>query len=259
MCLILLAYRCHPRYPLIVAANRDEFRARPTTALNFWPDAPQILGGRDEMGHGTWLGVTTRGRLAAVTNYREPGAAAGARSRGLLVSNFLRQFTPAENYLRNLDKSGSAYGGYNLLAGSREGLYCQSNRGAKTTRVNPGVHGLSNRLLNTPWPKIRRGRAALESILKTEAISDPEALFALLGDRTIAPDDQLPDTGVDRAWERQVSPLFIAGRTYGTRSSALLYIEHGGRVRFMERTFEEQAGEIVATATRRFTFFSGTR
>ncbi len=158
MCLIVFAWRQHPDFPLIVAANRDEFYERPTLAADFWADHPEVLGGRDLKEMGTWLGITRKGRFAALTNYRDPlHVRADAPSRGWLVRDFLTGERGAEDYLARLRDRGAAYNGFSLILGDAAGLYYYSNRGEEgPAALAPGVYGLSNHLLDTPWPKVRR-------------------------------------------------------------------------------------------------------
>lgn len=238
MCLILVAYRQHPRYPLIIAANRDEFYERPTRQAGFWEEAPDLLAGRDLLRGGTWLGVNRDGRIAALTNYREPHQADPmAPSRGDLVSSFLTGTPGHEEFQDRLKREGGAYHGFNLLFGTPGNLSCYSNRSAGIVRVEPGVHGLSNRFWNTPWPKVVRGRNALRRLLQAENLS-PAALLDLLHDQTPAPDEELPETGVGLEWERLLSPMFIVSERYGTRSSTALLVDAEGRLTFAERRYE---------------------
>lgn len=239
MCLILLAYKIHPDYTLALAANRDEFYARPTSRADFWEDAPRILAGKDLKEGGTWLGVDRSGRFAAVSNYRDPGSdKADALSRGHLVSDFLRgQQTPAD-YLDKLPLKGEEYRGFNLLVGDRQELGYYSNRSKAARMLAPGLYGVSNHLLDTPWPKIQRGKKRLSELLARNRAVDPEAILEILGDRTIADDEQLPDTGVGLAMERILSPIFITSPHYGTRSSTVLLIDRDEQVSFIERSFD---------------------
>lgn len=239
MCLIIFAWQAHPRYRLVLAANRDEFRDRPAARADFWPETPGLLAGRDLKGGGTWLGVTREGRLAAVTNYRDPRSyREGAPSRGHLVTEFLRGDLSPATFLDGLRHGGEGYNGFNLLAGDREELWYYSNRGGAPAEVAPGIHGLSNHLLDTPWPKVERGREALARLLAGGREPATEELFALLADRAQAPDQFLPDTGVGIERERLLSPLFIDAPGYGTRSSTLLLVGHDGAVTFIERSFD---------------------
>ena len=188
MCTLLLAYRAHPRYRLILAANRDEFYDRPTAAAGFWDDAGEVFGGRDLRHGGTWLGVNAAGCIAALTNYRDPAENFPHRlSRGHLVSDYLAGGSSGESYLATLRGKRAAYNGYNLLFGDMERLYCYSNRTDDAATIEPGVHGLSNHLLDTPWPKVAEGKEALARLLTAEKIPEEE-LFAILGNRRLAPD-----------------------------------------------------------------------
>ena len=240
MCLVIVAIDAHPKYSLVIAANRDEFYARPTAPALFWPDAPQVLAGRDLREGGTWIGVTRTGRIAAVTNYRDPESIkVGSPSRGNLVSNFLLGREHPVQYLEQLSPDADRYSGFNLLVGQREDIYWYSNQAKETRKLSPGIHGLSNHLLDTPWPKVKKGSEALGRIL---AAGDPfaEELFQLLMDRAAAPDDSLPDTGVGLELERMLSPVFIASPGYGTRSSTIILLDSNGSITFMERSFSIQ-------------------
>ena len=253
MCLILLAIDTHPDYHLILAANRDEFLDRPTAPASFWDDAPEVLAGRDLKGGGTWLGITTTGRLAALTNYRDlRSLRPDAPSRGGLVSDFLRGSMSAAAYLDYLEEKGSAYNDFNLVFGDMQSLNWFSNRGNRHALLSPGIHGLSNEFLDSPWPKVNLGREALERIAAAGGRVRPEELFTILADRTMAPDHLLPDTGVGIERERMLSPLFIASPGYGTRSSTVLLVDREGRVTFSERTFNAEPDQ-ERTVTRRFT------
>lgn len=242
MCIILLAYETHPFYRLALAANRDEFYDRPTLQAAFWEDAPGIIGGRDLAGGGTWLGVGVGGRVAAITNYRDPASKkTDAPSRGLLVSDFLRADdaeTPRA-YLERLATRASDYDGFNLIVGDRQEFYYFSNRaGGGPQLLEPGVHGLSNHLLDSSWPKVERGKRALSELLAHGDAISTEAVFQFLADRTLVADESLPDTGVGLEVERVLSPLFIASPVYGTRCSTVVLIDRNENVTFIERTFD---------------------
>lgn len=252
MCLILLAHEVHPAYPLVVAANRDEWFHRPTLAARFWPTAPRIVAGRDLMQGGTWLGVTTAGRFAALTNFRDPAAhRADAPSRGALVSDFLAgQASPAD-YLRHIAVDAARFNGFNLLAGVPGSLGYVSNRdGAQVRALPPGVYGLSNHLLDTDWRKVRRGKTRLREVLAAPAPSFDE-LFDVLGDTSIASDDDLPATGVPLERERLLSPAHLRGGEYGTRCATVLVIGRDGRARFSERSFDRD-GTILGVVREEF-------
>ncbi len=247
MCLIAFAYHCHPRYRLIVAANRDEFYRRPTAPAGFWPECPQLLAGRDLEQGGTWLGITRGGRFAALTNYRDPTAhKANARSRGGLVRDFLCDGQEPEVYLRQAFAAGREYNGFNLLIGEGDKLWYWSNRGAAPAEVTPGIHGLSNHLLNTPWPKVAKAKDGMAACLTGPDEALPARLFALLADDASAPDAALPDTGVGLEWERTLSPIFIASPDYGTRSSTVILAGYDGQVWFCEKSWPGGAERVFA-------------
>lgn len=253
MCLILVAWRAHPGYPLVVAANRDEFFSRPTDAADFWRDAPQVLAGRDLQGGGTWLGVTRSGRFAALTNYRDPAALkAAAPSRGELVSSFLRGVETPEMFRHRLEATGTGYNGFNLLFGTGGSLHYYSNCGDTGGELGAGIYGLSNHLLDTPWPKVAHGKSALA--LALDALPDDAALLALLRDDRIAPDDALPRTGVSLEWERLLSAAFVHSADYGTRSSTILLVDNQGNVSLDETSFDAQVRQI---GRRHFSFRLG--
>jgi len=238
MCLVLIALDSHPKYSVIVAANRDEFYDRPTAPAAFWADAPSVLAGRDLKAGGTWLGIDRQGRLAAVTNYRqgerEPPA---GRSRGHLVSDFLTGDTGAREHIERVRSEAGLYNGFNLIAGDAGGLFYYSNRGGGIRSLAPGVYGLSNHLLDTPWPKVAATKSAFGTLLKDEASQLTADLFTLLSDRGRPADGLLPSTGVGREWERLLSSAFIASEDYGTRSSTVVLVGRDGSIVFVERSF----------------------
>ncbi|MCA9688837.1 MAG: NRDE family protein [Myxococcales bacterium] len=247
MCTLLFAHRAHPDLPLVIAANRDEFYGRETAPADRWRDAPGVIGGRDLEGGGTWLAVHEDGRWAALTNVREPGRViAGAPSRGALVRDFLieKRRTPGA-YVVDVEAKKAAYNGFNLVVGDFAAgtVFYVSNRGGPPTPVMPGVHGVSNALLDSAWPKVTRGRHRLAAVVARGASLEERDIFALLGDKTQAPDDELPDTGVGLEWERRLSPIFLQldGVDYGTCSSTLVTVTAGGTVRFVERTVSPRA------------------
>jgi uncharacterized protein with NRDE domain len=238
MCLILLAWRVHPEFPLVFAGNRDEAYERPSAAAGFWADEPRIFGGRDLEKGGTWLGVTSEGRLAAVTNYRDGRAARTApRSRGELAADFLRGADEPRAYLEGATARASDYGGFTLLVGDPERMYWFSNRGRGIEEITPGVHGLSNHLLDTPWPKVTRGKERLSTLIRGDDAGLLRGLFHALADRTVAPDSGLPDTGIGLQRERELSCAFVAGERYGTRASTVLLVSRDNEVVFVEHRF----------------------
>jgi uncharacterized protein with NRDE domain len=244
MCLILFSYKEHPHYQLIVAANRDEFYERPTAPATFWEDSTKVLGGRDLKMMGTWMGVTRTGRFAAITNYREPSVEVqGAKSRGELVSKFLEGHDSPMDYLKKVREEGEFYNGFNLLVGDKLSLLYLSNRDGQTIEVTSGVHGLSNHLLDTPWPKVHKGKMAFEKILKASSKVNPNNLLDLLADSEQAQDEELPSTGLSLELERVLSPLYINHVGYGTRSSTVLLIDYNNHVTFVERFYQHNEGK----------------
>jgi len=238
MCLILFAWRVHPRYRLVLAANRDEFHARPSAAAAFWEDRHDLLGGRDLESMGTWLGMTRAGRVAAVTNVRDGRVTppSDAPSRGRLTSDFLRSDATPAQFAEAVSRDAGTYRGFNLLVADRDELWWMSNRGNGARRLEPGVYGVANELLDTPWPKVTAGKAALERVVRTGP--SLASLLALLDDTHVYADDELPDTGVGLARERMLAPVRIVSPLYGTRCSSAVLVEATGRAQFAERSYE---------------------
>jgi uncharacterized protein with NRDE domain len=250
MCLLTFRYQSASEVPLVFAGNRDEFYDRPTAPATFWEEAPHVLAGRDLKAGGTWMGVTRNGHWGVVTNVREPGAyRPDATSRGTLVADYLREEPAPAAYLQSIAAEADRYNGFNLLLGTPRSLHYYSNRADGPRPVEPGLHGLSNDRLDTPWPKVQRATRALEREL-ADGDPSPEALLALLDDRRPAPDEALPNTGLSRDRERMLSPIFIEGDEYGTRASTVLLIGREGTVTFVERTFDRGEPE----ETRSFSF-----
>lgn len=251
MCLLLFAYRVVPEYPLIVAANRDEFHERPTAPAAWWPDRG-IFAGRDMEAGGTWMGVNRLGRFAAVTNFREPAShRPGLRSRGTLVLEALDQATAPTAVLAQLQSRAPLYNGFNLIFGDGNGLFSYGSRG-EPAALSSGVYGLSNHLLETPWPKVTRGKAALRDYLDAGMAPTLEPLLDLLADRSAAPDADLPDTGVGIELERLLSPPFVRGREYGTRCSSIVLVA-AEAITFVERRYAPDAsidGESTTVLAR---------
>lgn len=241
MCLIVFAWRPGHALPLIVAANRDEFYARPTQALAAWQDAPGVHAGRDLEAGGTWLGVGPQGRFAALTNIREPGQPLGPRSRGELVAGFLQGELGVEAYLDQVASRSGQYSGFNLLVGDSDRLGYLHARDAAPQLLEAGVYGLSNAGLDTPWPKLVKARTGLEGLLES---AQPQQLLALLADAEPAADSELPETGVGVATEKLLSSVFIASQNYGTRASTVLIVDDQGRRRLIERSFGPFGGHL---------------
>ena len=243
MCLILFGHRTHPDFDLVLAANRDEFFERPAAAADYWEQDPGVLGGRDLQKGGTWMGVTRNGRWGALTNYRDGSPApADARSRGQLVSDYLLGDESASRYAATRGASARLYAGFNLLVGDAEGIYYLSYADAGPIQVVPGIHGLSNHRLDTSWPKVDRGRQALQSAMRGGADRLEENLLALLADDSLADDALLPATGIPVDWEKKLSAAFIRTPGYGTRASSVLLVGRDGQVSFRERTFGPDGG-----------------
>ncbi len=256
MCLILFAWRAHPEYRLIVAANRDEYFGRPTAPAGFWDDPPGILAGRDLEAGGTWLGITVQGRFAALTNYRNPADKKSiAPSRGGLVGDFLAATTKPEAYLAKIAERAQEYNGFSLLVGDEDSLHFLSNRGDGVSRVKPGVHGLSNHLLDTPWPKVEKGKSRFAALLGKPF--DAEAMLGLLDDSQPAANHLLPSTGVSLEMEERLSAIRIAAAGgYGTRCSTVLCMGESGKIEFLERSYGEDGG-TSGTIRYRFTVTRG--
>lgn len=229
MCLIVFAWRVIPGVPVIAAANRDEYYDRPATPAGPWPDHANVIAGRDLKGGGSWMGVTLDGpngpKFAALTNIRGPNERrADAPSRGALVADFLTGTLSAPEYLARIAPGAGEFNGFNLVLGDREALYWYSNRAGDDARngqpLEPGVYGISNGLLNDPWPKVVRTKAQFASLLCSGAPED--AYFEMLADTTRAPDIRLPETGVPLDMERMLSAVCINSPGYGTRTSTVV-------------------------------------
>jgi uncharacterized protein with NRDE domain len=249
MCLLVLAWQCHPRYRLVVAANRDEFHDRPAAPLGWWQDEPQIVAGRDLRAGGTWMGATRSGRFGVVTNFRdlETPPSADAPSRGELVPRFLVGDASPTSYLDELRPRASGYAGFNLLVGGPGGLHYFSNRnGRAACTLAPGIYGLSNHLLDSPWPKLLRTRRGLAGLLERDEV-EPGDLFEILADRTPADEDEIPATGLPADWERVLSAPFVVHDRYGTRCSTVFVVEHSGRTVVHERRFDSTGTMTGAT------------
>lgn len=238
MCLIFLAIDNHPEYKLVIAANRDEFYNRKTAPAHFWEDHPEVLGGRDLEAGGTWLGINKIGRISMVTNYRDlKNIKPGAPSRGHLVSDYLLENESPERYMRNVEEKRSVYNGFNLIAGTLDQFFYYSNYQGKVRKIDAGLHGLSNHLLNTSWPKVRVGMEKMTDLLKTTALNPDHILDVMFND-AIAPDEELPDTGIGLEKERLLSSMFIKSPGYGTRSSTVVMVDRSNNLLFKERVYD---------------------
>ena len=235
MCLLVLALRTHPRLPVIVAGNRDEFHARPTQSAHWWPDKRNILGGRDLQAGGTWLAVHRDGRFAAVTNYRDARREkAGLRSRGDLVTGFLDADTGAIEYLESIDFD--AYGGFNLVVSEGRSAGYLSNRGAGLRELPPGIYGLSNATLDDPWSKVTRTKARLAALIDADEVNETR-LMRMLDDRDKASADEVETNGLSFSMAHTLTAPFIVHPEYGTRCSTVITVDDAGSVHFLERRF----------------------
>lgn len=250
MCLIVIAWKARADLPLIVAANRDEWRDRPAQPAHWWNDERAILAGRDLKAGGTWMGVTRSGRFAAITNFRDPAERRStAPSRGALVTEFLLSGEPPERFLASIAARASAYNGFNLIVGDGASLWYYGSREGAMRPIEAGVHGLSNHLLDEPWPKVRRGRSVMQAALDD---ADPvPRLFQMLSDAKAAPDAELPDTGVGITWERRLATALITGEDYGTRCSTVVTFAASGAIRFEEHG-RLPDGSVSTRAEHRF-------
>jgi len=236
MCLIVFGYKVSEEYPLVLAANRDEFYRRPTLPMQFWEDSPDLLAGKDLEQGGTWLGIHRNGMFAALTNYRNPAALKpNAPTRGEIIIDFLNSKKSPEEFIHDFGSNAMSYNGFNLIFGNVDHLFWFTSLTNKIEKITPGIHGLSNRFLNTPWPKVESGKKAMKNAM-TDTLT-PDHLFSFLKDSSVPDDDRLPETGVGLEWERILSPLFIESETYGTRSSTTMMVDQKGSMKITERTY----------------------
>jgi len=243
MCLIFLSLNNHPKYKLVIAANRDEFYTRKTAPAHFWNDHPEIIGGRDLEASGTWMAMNKNGRIAMVTNYRDPANInPNAPSRGKLVSDFLLSDLSGPDYLLDVSHHGKKYNGFNLIVGTPDELYYYSNYKEGVEKVGSGIHGLSNHLLDTTWPKVVRGKSIFDKQIQTKEII-PNRLFEFLYDQEQAPVDQLPNTGIGLEREKALSSMFIKTKGYGSRCSTVVLIDKENRVSYSERVYDVETFE----------------
>ncbi|MFN2373932.1 MAG: NRDE family protein [Cyclonatronaceae bacterium] len=252
MCLLVFAWKVHPDYDLILAANRDEFLNRPARSATFWDDEPELLAGMDLEGGGTWLGVTLDGKFSAITNYRDMKLhKENAPSRGKLPLNYLNGRKPPSTYIESIRSGADSFNGFNLIAGNRNAIWYYSNIRDMPKELGPGIYGLSNHLLDTPWPKVVKAKEALAAIVASHE-PNHEKLFRLLHDRTPAPENQLPDTGLDRAAEKKLSSAFIEMDGYGTRASTVIMLKKNGQLEFRERVHQNSDQETPGDSCFRF-------
>jgi uncharacterized protein with NRDE domain len=240
MCLILFSWKQHPKYKLILGANRDEFLARSTQQAHFWENEPTILGGKDLERGGTWMGLNKAKEFSALTNFREITTnmpEPNRPSRGFLTSDFLKSEQTPNAYLEGIHKNSNSYEGFNLLVGDRNKLFHYSNRENKINELESGSFGLSNALLDTEWPKVELGKSLLSDIIRKEEV-ETEAIFEMLRNTNAAPDENLPKTGISQEWEKALSTMFIKKGNYGTRCSSVILWDYSDRITFTERTYD---------------------
>ena len=247
MCIAYIAIAAHPDWPVFIAANRDEYHDRPARAARPWPDHPQVIAGIDEQANGTWLGVTTSGRFALITNFRDPShKLANPPSRGALTRHFLTTTEPAHDYAVAVSRRAHTFNGFNLILGDTHGVFYVGNRQEPClpVRLEAGRHVVSNHLLNTPWPKAQRLRQALDAYPQAALFDNLDPVFELLKDATPAPDHTLPSTGVSLEMERLLSSPFIISPGYGTRCSTIVAIHASGRAIFSETSYDPSGTAI---------------
>ena len=245
MCLIVFSLRSHEKYPLILAGNRDEFYERPARPAKFWENNPNLLAGIDIKGGGTWMGVTTCGKLGALTNYRDlTNIKENAPTRGSIVTDYLTGTKPAPVFLETLNENAQKFNGFNVLAGTPDSFFHYSNETRKITEIESGIHGISNAVLNTPWPKVEKAKEDLRNILRNDHI-DTEELFSLLKSKKTYPLEILPNTGLPDEKEKAVSAAYIKTEDYGTRCSTIILMDQNGEVTFIERTYDPKTENIT--------------
>ncbi|MFC4353938.1 NRDE family protein [Chryseomicrobium palamuruense] len=240
MCLIAFHLHDHPTYAFIMAANRDEFYDRPTAPARFWEEHPELLAGKDFHAGGTWLGISKTGRIAALTNYRDPlSVQQDLISRGDIVKDFLTSSEPPKEFIDKLEDQKMSYNGFNVLLGTPKEMYYYSNMKSSGHLIPEGTHALSNKFLNTPWPKVDTARTLLSEYVDTNDEVNHEILLDFMVKTDQAQDHLLPDTGVGLDLERKLSSMFIHMPNYGTRCTTVITITHDGHVEFSERSYEE--------------------
>lgn len=253
MCLILFALNEHSKYKLVLAANRDEFFNRPTQLADFWEDDNNILGGRDFSSLGTWLGLSKEGKFCAITNYRDPRMERNTnKSRGLLSKNFLTTTQDVSTFIIEVSAEKDLYSGFNMLLSNDgfETVFHYSNISDTTTKIERGIHGLSNHLLDTPWPKVENGKEKLTEVMNTNSIKNND-LINILTDSQTAPDELLPNTGISYDLEKKLSPVFISMKGYGTRCSTAMLLDYDNRLSFKEVSYNDKT-EVISEKQYKF-------
>ncbi|TAE47912.1 MAG: NRDE family protein [Bacteroidetes bacterium] len=246
MCLINLAWQQHKHFRLIMVANRDEFYDRPAARAGWWEDHPNVLAGRDLKAGGTWMGANRQGYFAAVTNFREAKRTLEQEhSRGELVGRYLTEAPPPGSYLLEIEQKSAFYQGMNFLAGNAEELWYYSNRGGAPCKLESGIYGLSNHLLDTSWAKVVRSKVAFTRLIRDTAFPDPALLMDVLTSTEGVPDEQLPNTGIPIELERLLGPMFIRLHHYGTRVTTVLMMDYDNNLIFAERSYEPKGEMLV--------------
>ncbi len=248
MCLLLLSYKTNPNYKLVIAANRDEFYDRPTALLHNWENHSELFAGKDLKEQGTWLGITKKGKIAAITNYRDmTKIKSNAPTRGKIVTDFLLNKILPEEYSITLIETSDIYNGYNLIYGHIDNLFYFSNISKRPVKLSAGIFGLSNHFLDSPWPKVVKSKKLFSKILQ-EPNPSKNKLFELLKDNEIYPDETLPETGLGIELERMVSPIFTATEKYGTRSSSVIFVDFENNVDFTEKSYNSKSKEWITSS-----------
>lgn len=244
MCLIVFANNILEDYKLIFAANRDEFYNRPSEQAEFWSDYSDLLAGKDLQAGGTWMGITKHGKFAAITNFRDlKNHRNDAPSRGSLTLDFLISDISPEEYYNKLKSTLPNYNGFNLILGNVDELFYFSNKTKGLQKPERGIHGISNAILDTPWPKVEKSKRQLQHLIEQKNIH-PWEILNLLDDTSLAKDEELPNTGVGLEMERMLSPIFIKSKEYGTRSSTIVTVDNQNNVRFVEKTYFANSGRF---------------
>lgn len=237
MCLILFSWDNHPHYKLILAANRDEFYERPTDPIHTWQEYPDIVAGKDLTGGGTWMGINKQNRFTALTNHRDPSRIIeNAPSRGDLTLDFLKNEVSEENYYKEKLNALNLYNGFNLLVGSFNKMSYFNNVDGKYKEISSGIYGLSNAVLDTPWPKLTKAKNAFTKLV-AETNPEIEQFYQMLQDKTLAGDDELPQTGVPYEWEKAISAIYIEKGNYGTCCSTIVTVTHEGAGKIHELSY----------------------
>ncbi|MCI4670562.1 MAG: NRDE family protein [Bacteroidia bacterium] len=244
MCLVSIAFKVHPDYPLLLVGNRDEFYERPTQRAHWWENHPNIFAGKDLKAGGTWMGINQEGQFAVLTNFRMGREQLpNARSRGELVSDYLLNSPDPVGYMEELKAKAANYNLFNLIVGNQDQMVYYSNAGDKPLKImGQGVYGLSNSFLDVPWPKVKKARMGMTKSLQNSNFI-PRDLFSILTDKTVAADEELPDTQIPYEWEKRLSAMFIELPNYGTRVTTLIAMDKSGKLSMEERSVYQKESD----------------